>query len=193
MDGCDLAEPLGLHRSRVVQGRRRGRVVDGWSGLSHPSGMISAVMVVASKQQASRYGPGRLVVDGRDATVVRRATFAFRPTPAQERGLHQLLEVSREVYNAALRGNGGTPVERDVEVRALATEVTRLDVAGSLRACSVRRPVSSQLEQWRGEPEPGEDEDGQPRRDHRGARGPASTRRLPLRPWRLAGRWRRSL
>jgi putative transposase len=65
--------------------------------------MISAVMVVASKQQASRYGPGRLVVDGRDATVVRRATFAFRPTPAQERGLHQLLEVSREVYNAALQ------------------------------------------------------------------------------------------
>ncbi len=32
-------------------------------------------------------------------------------------------------YNAALRGNGGTPMERDVEVHALAKEVKRLDVA----------------------------------------------------------------
>ena len=32
-------------------------------------------------------------------------------------------------YNAALRGNGGTPVERDVQVRASAKQVKRLDVA----------------------------------------------------------------
>jgi DNA helicase IV len=32
-------------------------------------------------------------------------------------------------YNAALRGNGGTLVERDAEVRALARELRRLDVA----------------------------------------------------------------
>jgi DNA helicase IV len=32
-------------------------------------------------------------------------------------------------YKAALRGNGGTPMERDVEVRASAKEVKRLDVA----------------------------------------------------------------
>ncbi|MCQ4118601.1 RNA polymerase recycling motor ATPase HelR [Rhodococcus tibetensis] len=32
-------------------------------------------------------------------------------------------------YGAALRGNGGTPMERDVEVRALAAEMKRLDVA----------------------------------------------------------------
>ncbi|MGH3909911.1 MAG: UvrD-helicase domain-containing protein, partial [Pseudonocardiaceae bacterium] len=35
----------------------------------------------------------------------------------------------RAEYNAALRGNGVTPMERDVRVRALAKEVKRLDVA----------------------------------------------------------------
>ncbi|PRX46184.1 DNA helicase IV [Prauserella shujinwangii] len=35
----------------------------------------------------------------------------------------------RAAYNAALRGTGGTPMERDVEVRALAREMRRLDVA----------------------------------------------------------------
>ncbi|MFR9772611.1 RNA polymerase recycling motor ATPase HelR [Nocardia sp. SC052] len=36
---------------------------------------------------------------------------------------------ARRGYTAALRGNGGTPMERDVEVRTLAREVKRLDVA----------------------------------------------------------------
>ncbi|MGW4093106.1 RNA polymerase recycling motor ATPase HelR [Nocardia sp. NPDC004750] len=36
---------------------------------------------------------------------------------------------ARSGYTAALRGNGGTPMERDVEVRTLAREVKRLDVA----------------------------------------------------------------
>ncbi|MGH3769641.1 MAG: RNA polymerase recycling motor ATPase HelR [Pseudonocardiaceae bacterium] len=48
-------------------------------------------------------------------------------------GLYTRLDAERArvrgEYNAALRGNGGTPVERDVEVRALAKEVKRLDVA----------------------------------------------------------------
>lgn len=48
-------------------------------------------------------------------------------------GLYTRLDVERArvkgEYNAALRGNGGTPVERDVEVRALAKEVKRLDLA----------------------------------------------------------------
>jgi DNA helicase IV len=37
----------------------------------------------------------------------------------------------RDRFTAALRGNGGTPMERDDEVRALAKELTRLDVADS--------------------------------------------------------------
>ncbi|HET9255305.1 MAG TPA: RNA polymerase recycling motor ATPase HelR [Pseudonocardiaceae bacterium] len=48
-------------------------------------------------------------------------------------GLYTRLDAERArvkgEYNAALRGNGGTPMERDVEVRALAKEMKRLDVA----------------------------------------------------------------
>jgi DNA helicase IV len=48
-------------------------------------------------------------------------------------GLYTRLDAERArvkgEFDAALRGNGGTPMERDVEVRALAREVKRLDVA----------------------------------------------------------------
>ncbi|MEV0699051.1 RNA polymerase recycling motor ATPase HelR [Saccharopolyspora sp. NPDC050389] len=48
-------------------------------------------------------------------------------------GLYTRLDAERArvkgAYNAALRGNGATQVERDVEVRALAKEAKRLDVA----------------------------------------------------------------
>ncbi|MPY80487.1 MAG: AAA family ATPase [Actinophytocola sp.] len=48
-------------------------------------------------------------------------------------GLYARLDAERARvkgdYNAALGGNGGTPMERDVEVRALARAVKRLDVA----------------------------------------------------------------
>ncbi|MFQ6325094.1 RNA polymerase recycling motor ATPase HelR [Nocardia sp. CWNU-33] len=48
-------------------------------------------------------------------------------------GLYTRLDAERArakgKYSAALRGNGGTPMEREVEVRALAKEVKRLDVA----------------------------------------------------------------
>jgi DNA helicase IV len=48
-------------------------------------------------------------------------------------GLYTRLDAERArvkgAYNAALRGNGGTPMERDVEVRALTREGKRLTVA----------------------------------------------------------------
>jgi DNA helicase IV len=48
-------------------------------------------------------------------------------------GLYTRLDAERGrvkgEYNAALRGNGGTPMERDVEVRAKAKEMKRLNVA----------------------------------------------------------------
>ncbi|MEV1121134.1 RNA polymerase recycling motor ATPase HelR [Actinosynnema sp. NPDC049800] len=48
-------------------------------------------------------------------------------------GLYRRLDAERvrvkKEYEAALRGTGGTPMERDVEVRALAKEAKRLDVA----------------------------------------------------------------
>lgn len=59
--------------------------------------------MIASRRGSQTHGPGRLVVDGRDATVVRKATFAFKPSRTQESRLHGLLRVCREVYNAALQ------------------------------------------------------------------------------------------
>ncbi|WP_157041773.1 RNA-guided endonuclease InsQ/TnpB family protein [Nitriliruptor alkaliphilus] len=59
--------------------------------------------MIASRRQSLKHGPGRLVVDGRDQTVTRKAQFAFRPSRRQERELHTLLRVCREVYNAALQ------------------------------------------------------------------------------------------
>jgi DNA helicase IV len=48
-------------------------------------------------------------------------------------GLYTRLDAERarvkDKHDAALRGRGGTPMERDVEVRALAREATRLDAA----------------------------------------------------------------
>lgn len=43
------------------------------------------------------------MVDGRADTVVRKATFAFKPSRKQEVLLHVLLRVCRETYNAALQ------------------------------------------------------------------------------------------
>lgn len=59
--------------------------------------------MIASRRQSLKQGPGRLVVDGRDQTVVRKATFAFKPSRKQEVLLHLLLRICREVYNAALQ------------------------------------------------------------------------------------------
>jgi putative transposase len=64
--------------------------------------------VISSTLRAPRYGKGRaggkLIVDGRDETVFRKAQFAFKPaTRAQKRSLLKLLDASREIYNAALQ------------------------------------------------------------------------------------------
>ena len=59
--------------------------------------------MIASRAQSTKHGPGRLVVDGCDDTVVRKATFAFRPSKAQAGRLHGLLRICCEVYNAALQ------------------------------------------------------------------------------------------
>ena len=69
--------------------------------MSHRCATI--VVMIASRRQSLKYGPGRLVVDGRDETVVRKATFAFRPSPKHAAALHGLMRICREVYNAALQ------------------------------------------------------------------------------------------
>ena len=69
--------------------------------MSQACGTISSM--IASRHQSLQHGPGRLVADGRDQTVVRKAQFAFKPTRRQEHELHGLLRICREVYNAALQ------------------------------------------------------------------------------------------
>jgi putative transposase len=64
--------------------------------------------MISSVAKAPRYGKGRaggkLIVDGRDETVFRKAEFAFKPaTRGQKRSLLGLLDASREIYNAALQ------------------------------------------------------------------------------------------
>ncbi|MGH8995186.1 MAG: RNA-guided endonuclease InsQ/TnpB family protein [Acidimicrobiales bacterium] len=48
-------------------------------------------------------GTARLVVDGTDTTLVRKATISLSPGRVMDRRLTQLVRFSREVYNAALQ------------------------------------------------------------------------------------------
>jgi putative transposase len=64
--------------------------------------------MISSTLRAPRYGQGRtggkLIVDGRDETVFRKADFAFKPfNGAQKVRLLGLLDATRETYNAALQ------------------------------------------------------------------------------------------
>ena len=80
----------------------------------------------SSKRRSLRHGPGRLVVDGRGDTVVRKATFAFNPSAGHERAFHRLLSVCCEVYNAALQ-------ERRDAYRATGVTVTWQDQFNQVR------------------------------------------------------------
>jgi putative transposase len=60
-------------------------------------------IVISSRERAPRYGPGRLLVDGTDDRLCRKAMMAFRPTARQERSLVGLLAACAEVYNAGLQ------------------------------------------------------------------------------------------
>jgi putative transposase len=59
--------------------------------------------MIASVGKAPKFGPGRLVVDGTDTTVVRKAEFSFSPTARQAGRLDRLVAICAEVYNAGLQ------------------------------------------------------------------------------------------
>jgi putative transposase len=59
--------------------------------------------VISSREQAPRFGPGHLLVDGNDDRLHRTAKFAFDPTVRQETALIGLLRVCCETYNAGLQ------------------------------------------------------------------------------------------
>jgi hypothetical protein len=59
--------------------------------------------VIASDQRALRVGSAKLIVDGIDTTLVRKAEISLGPSRVQARALTQLLNLSREIYNGALQ------------------------------------------------------------------------------------------
>jgi len=68
---------------------------------SQPYGTIIAV--ISSREKAKRFGPGWLLVDGTDETIIRKAEFSFRPSKRQAGLLDRLLGACCETYNAGLQ------------------------------------------------------------------------------------------
>lgn len=90
--------------------------------------------MISSVAQAPRHGPGVLVVDGTDTTVTRSATFAFKPSRAQEARLCRLLDVTREVHNAALQERRDAYATRSRTTVRLFDQFTQLTELRGVRA-----------------------------------------------------------
>jgi putative transposase len=69
--------------------------------MSHPHPTIETV--IASDQTALRVGSAKLIVDGTDTALVRKAEIALRPSRVRARVLTQLLQLSHDIYNGALQ------------------------------------------------------------------------------------------
>ncbi len=59
--------------------------------------------VISSDRQALKVGAAKLVVDGSDESLIRKAEFSLSPGRTKSRALEALLDWSREVYNGALQ------------------------------------------------------------------------------------------
>jgi len=69
--------------------------------VSHP--LVRVETVIASDKTALRVGSAKLIVDGTDTTLVRKAEIALRPSRVRARLLSQLLQFSCDIYNGALQ------------------------------------------------------------------------------------------
>jgi putative transposase len=69
--------------------------------VSHP--YVRVETVIAPDKTALRVGSAKLIVDGTDTTLVRKAEIALRPSRVRARVLSQLLRLSRDIYNGALQ------------------------------------------------------------------------------------------
>jgi putative transposase len=92
--------------------------------MSVPGGTIACM--ISSAVKAPGYGSGRaggkLIVDGTDEVVFRKAQIGFKPaTRAQGGALLGLLDATREVYNAALQER------RDAYAHASQTHIALFD------------------------------------------------------------------
>jgi putative transposase len=59
--------------------------------------------VIASDQQTLRVGSAKLIVDGTDTALVRKAEIALCPSRVRARSLTLLLQLTRDIYNDALQ------------------------------------------------------------------------------------------
>ena len=59
--------------------------------------------MISSDRLALQVGSSKLVVDGTDETLVRKAEFSLSPNRCQTRALESLVQWSREVYNGSLQ------------------------------------------------------------------------------------------
>lgn len=91
--------------------------------------------VISSDRLALKVGSSKLVVDGTDENLVRKAEFALSPNRCQVRALEALVEWSRDVYNGSLQ------YRRDAWHRAKA-RITRFDQFNEVPS---RRDVCPQL------------------------------------------------
>ena len=73
----------------------------GMGPMSHRPATVGTV--IAPDQQALRVGSAKLIVDGTDTTLVRKAEISLGPSRVQARALTQLLQLSRDIYNGALQ------------------------------------------------------------------------------------------
>jgi hypothetical protein len=62
--------------------------------MSHPH--LTIETVIDSNRQALRVGSAKLIVDGTDTALVRRANITLSPSRVRARSLNQLLQLSRE-------------------------------------------------------------------------------------------------
>jgi putative transposase len=69
--------------------------------MSQPHATVGTV--ISSVQQALRVGSARLIVDGTDTTLVRKAEISLRLSRAHTRYLNLLLQLSRDIYKGALQ------------------------------------------------------------------------------------------
>ena len=96
--------------------------------------------VISSAAKAPRYGTpragGKLIVDGTDQVVFRKAGIALKPaTRTQRRSLLALLDATREVYNAGLQER------RDAYRHRSQTRVALFDQFGQVTGAASPRIV----------------------------------------------------
>jgi len=101
--------------------------------MSHPHPTI--VTVIAPDKTALRVGSAKLIVDGTDTALFRKAEIALRPSRVRARLLTQLLQLSRDIYNGALQHRRDKDSSRECNVCGHAEAANRCRSRFICRRC----------------------------------------------------------